>query len=67
MSCSWKILLPSLKLSNCREERSFLDFFKPTDQTMFAFRASLGSALSTIIELKENTPIPESFSSSHFL
>ncbi len=43
---------PLLKLSNCNDDNKYVGFFIPKDQTIFAFKASLGSALSTIIALK---------------
>ncbi len=39
----------------------------PKDQTIFAFKDSLGSALSTIIALKAKTPRPDSICNSLFL
>ena len=49
---------------NCNEESKCLGSSKPKDHTIFAFNASLGSALSAIMALKAKIPMRFSFYSS---
>ena len=52
ISTSCSNFAPFLKAFNCNDEIKYVGFSSPSDQTIFAFNASLGSALSTIIALK---------------
>ena len=67
MSTSSFISSPFLKALIWVEEINFLALFKPVDQTIFAFNASLGSARSTMIALREYIPTPVDVFNSDFL
>jgi len=59
------VTLPKfLNLLSCNEDTKYLESSRPLDHTTFAFKASLGSALSTIIALKAKIPRPVSSISS---